>query len=164
MEETLHEIQVACFRLGADVYAVDIMRIKEIIRPQKLVSLPKAPSFVEGILNLRGRIVPVIDIGRRFNVQRSYSERTACLLIVAIGQRFVGLVVDEMIGVKSFPSRDLKPPPEVADGIRAEYLVGVCLIEDALVMLLNPDSFLSSQESSELGVFVSGSSAHEALR
>ncbi len=152
MNETLQDIQVASFRLGHDIYAVDIMRIKEIIRPQKLVSLPRFPSFVEGIINLRGRIVPVIDIGKRFNLPRSYNERTTCLLIVTVGQRLVGLVVDEMTGVISFPAKDLKPSPEVMDGIRAEYLVGVCLVDDALVMLLNPDTLLSGQETVELGM------------
>jgi purine-binding chemotaxis protein CheW len=152
MDETLHDLQVASFRLGHDIYAVDIMRIKEIIRPQKLVTLPRSPSFVEGIINLRGKIVPVIDIGKRFNLPRSFNGSTTCLLIVTIGQRLVGLVVDEMTGVISFPVRDLKPSPEVMDGIRAEYLVGVCLVDDSLVMLLNPDALLSGEETTELGM------------
>ena len=154
MEETLQELQVASFRLGKDVYAVDIMRIKEIIRPQKLVTLPLSPSFVEGILNLRGRIVPVIDIGKRFNLPKDRNDRTTCLLIITIGQRLVGLVVDEMNGVISFPTRDLRPSPEVMDGIRAEYLVGVCLVDDSLIMLLNPDTLLSGEEATELGKLV----------
>jgi len=68
MGNEIREIQVACFRLGDDIYAVDIMRIKEIIRPQKLASLPKAPSFVEGVLNLRGAVIPVIDLRKRFDM------------------------------------------------------------------------------------------------
>lgn len=154
MAESIQEIQVASFRLGQDIYAVDIMRIKEIIRPQKMVTLPSAPAFVEGIINLRGKIVPVVDIGKRFALERSGSDRTTCLLIVSIGRRLVGLVVDEMTGVVSIPARDLKPPPEVMNGIRAEYLVGVCLVGESLVMLLNPDTLLSVQETAELGMMV----------
>src|SRR5512147_1833810 len=82
MNTDIHEIQIACFRLGDDVYAVDIMRIKEIIRPQKLTSLPKSPSFVEGVLNLRGTVIPVIDLRKRFDFPDTVHDKNTRLLIV----------------------------------------------------------------------------------
>jgi purine-binding chemotaxis protein CheW len=150
MEDTFQEIQVACFRLGCDTYAVDIMRIKEIIRPQKLVVLPKSPSSVEGIINLRGNVVPILDLRKRFDLPTGTDEHLSRLLIVTIARRLVGLVVDEMIGVVTLPTKDLKPPPMVMEGVNAEYLIGVCLLGESLVMLLNLDTLLSGLETHEL--------------
>ncbi len=145
-----HEVQVACFRLGEDLYAADIMRIKEIIRLQKLANLPKSPAFVEGVLNLRGTVIPVIDLRKRFDIPAAPQGRDTRLLIVSMGRQILGLVVDEVTEVLSVPVKDIKPAPQVAKGVGAEYLVGVCLVKDSLIMLLNLDRILSDRESDEL--------------
>jgi len=150
MNTDIHEIQIACFKLGEDLYAIDIMRIKEIIRPQKLTSLPKAPQFVEGVLNLRGTVIPVIDLRKRFDFPASTLDRNTRLLIVTVGRQLLGLAVDEVTEVLTLNARDVKPPPQVVNGVSAEYLVGVCLAKDSLIMLLNIDTILSSRESIEL--------------
>jgi purine-binding chemotaxis protein CheW len=150
MNTDIHEIQIACFKLGEDLYAVDIMRIKEIIRPQKLTSLPKAPQFVEGVLNLRGTVIPVIDLRKRFDFAASPLDRNTRLLIVTVGRQLLGLAVDEVTEVLTLNARDVKPPPQVVNGVSAEYLVGVCLAKDSLIMLLNIDTILSDRESIEL--------------
>jgi purine-binding chemotaxis protein CheW len=150
MNTDMNEIQIACFRLGEDLYAVDIMRIKEIIRPQKLTSLPKSPPFVEGVLNLRGTVIPVIDLRKRFDFPDSSLDRNTRLLIVAVGRQLLGLAVDEVTEVLTLNARDIKPPPQVVNGVSAEYLVGVCLAKDSLIMLLNLDTILTDRESREL--------------
>ena len=146
----IDEVQVACFRLGEDSYAADIMRIKEIIRLQKLTTLPKSPLFVEGVLNLRGNVIPVVDLRKRFGLAVAPYDRDTRLLIVRVSMQVLGLVVDEVTEVISVPVKDIKPPPQVGRGIDAEYLVGVCLVKDALIMLLNLDRILSDRESEEL--------------
>jgi purine-binding chemotaxis protein CheW len=151
MVSDISEIQVACFRLGEDIYAVDIMRIKEIIRPQKLTTLPKAPSFVEGVLNLRGAVIPVIDLRKRFDMPAREIDQSRRLLIVSVGRHALGIVVDEVTEVITVPVADIKPPPQVARGGSSEYLVGVCLGHDSLIMLLNPDRLLTGRETAELG-------------
>lgn len=150
MNTDVHEIQIACFRLGEDLYAADIMRIKEIIRLQKLTSLPKAPAFVEGVLNLRGTVIPVVDLRKRFDLPAVSHSRDTRLLIVSVGKQLLGLVVDEVTEVISIPVKDIKPSPQLARGVGAEYLVGVCLARDSLIMLLNLDRILSDRESDEL--------------
>ena len=82
MTSDITEIQVACFRLLDDLYAVDIMRIKEIIRPQKLTALPKAPAFIDGVINLRGSVIPVVDLRKRFAMPaREFDSATRLLII-----------------------------------------------------------------------------------
>jgi purine-binding chemotaxis protein CheW len=153
-----NEIQIACFRLGEDLYAVDIMRIKEIIRPQKLTSLPKSPQFVEGVLNLRGTVIPVVDLRKRFDFASSLLDRNARLLIVTVGRQLLGLAVDDVTEVLTVNIRDIKPPPQVVNGVSAEYLVGVCLAKDSLIMLLNLDTILTDRESRELSALAATSS------
>jgi purine-binding chemotaxis protein CheW len=150
MNTDSHEIQIACFRLGDDVYAADIMRIKEIIRPQKLTSLPKSPAFVEGVLNLRGTVIPVIDLRKRFDFPVADHDKDTRLLIVTVGRQLLGLEVDEVTEVITLHVKNIKPPPQVVNGVSAEYLVGVCLAKDSLIMLLNLDKILTDRESSEL--------------
>ena len=152
MDSDIREIQIACFRLGEDLYAVDIMRIKEIIRPQKLATLPKAPSFVEGVLNLRGAVIPVIDLRKRFEMPERSIDLNRRLLIVTVAKHALGIVVDEVTEVVTVPVADIKPPPQIAHGAGAEYLVGVCLVKDSLVMLLNPDRLLTGREADQLGM------------
>lgn len=151
MHDEIQEVQVACFRLGEDLYAIDIMRIKEIIRPLRLTNLPKFPGFVEGIINLRGSVIPVIDLRKRFDLKECDISANTRLLIVSLAAQLLALVVDEVTEVVSVLTRDIKPPPQLGEGINCNYLIGVCLVKQDLIMLLNIDQLLSRQETSELG-------------
>ena len=150
MENEIREIQVACFLLDGEIYAVDIMRIKEIIRPQKLAVLPKTPPFVEGVLNLRGQVIPVIDLRKRFDMAPRKIDHNRRLLIISLAGCTIGLAVDEVTEVITVPVANIKPPPQITRGVDAEYLLGVCLADDSLIMLLSPDTLLSWRETAEL--------------
>ncbi len=146
MSGEITEIQVACFKLMDDLYAVDIMRINEIIRPQKLTVLPKAPAFIEGVINLRGTVIPVVDLRKRFDMPPRPSSASTRLLIIRVAGQSLGLVVDDVTEVITVPVKDIKPPPTVADGMAVYYLLGVCLAGDVLVMLLDIDKLLTTHE------------------
>jgi len=150
MASEIKEIQVACFRLMDDLYAVDIMRIKEIIRPQKLTYLPKAPSFIDGVINLRGAVIPVVDLRKRFDMPEREPGAATRLLIVRLSAQTLGLVVDDVTEVITVAVKDIKHPPAVSDGVIADYLLGVCLAGEVLVMLLDIDRIFSSREVSAI--------------
>jgi purine-binding chemotaxis protein CheW len=154
MNSDVREIQVACFCLKDDLYAVDIMRIKEIIRPQKLTPLPQAPSFIDGIINLRGAVIPVVDLRKRFDMPPRDLTISTRLLIVRLSGQTLGLVVDDVTEVITVPVNDIKPPPAISDGAIVNHLLGVCLSGDNLVMLLDIDRLLTTNEVSALGEFV----------
>lgn len=154
MNSEIKEIQVACFCLKDDLYAVDIMRIKEIIRPQKLTPLPQAPSFIDGIINLRGAVIPVVDLRKRFGMTAREVTASTRLLIVRLSSQTLGLVVDDVTEVITVPVKDIKPPPAVSDGVIVNYLLGVCLSGESMVMLLDIDKLLTTNEVSALGDFV----------
>lgn len=148
----LQEIQVACLKMAAGLYAVDIMRIKEIIRLPKLSPLPRALPFVEGVINLRGSVIPVVDLRKRFGLPPCDTPESARLLILSIEGQQLGLVVDEVTEMITVPVRELKPPPRGVRAVGSEYLIGLALVQEVPVLLLNIDSLLSFREKAELGI------------
>jgi purine-binding chemotaxis protein CheW len=140
MNRDIQDIQLACFRLGDNFFAVDIMRIKEIIQPQKLSPLPKASSVLDGVINLRGTVIPVMDLRKRFGMPPADSSVTGKLLIVSLARQILALVVDAVMEVITVPVKDIKPPLDDSLGIGMEYLLGVCLADERVYMLLDIDS------------------------
>lgn len=150
MKNDITEIQIACFRLLDDLYAVDIMRIREIIHPQKLTPLPKSPPFIDGVINLRGSVIPVVDLRKKFGMPARSESFATRLLIVRLAAQTIGLVVDDVTEVITVPVKEIKPPPAVSEGVLAEHLLGVCLSGESLVMLLDIDRLLTLSEVSAL--------------
>lgn len=153
METDIQEIKLVCFRLGADIYALDIMRVREIIKPLRLAGLPEAPSFVEGVINLRGSIIPVVDMRKRFGLPERADDGECRLLITVVARQPLALIVDAVTEVVSIPVRELRPPPPVVKVAGYRYLIGVCLVHDSMVLLINLDTILDDRESGELNGF-----------
>ena len=141
--------QFAMFSLGEENYAVDIGVIREIIRPLKITPLPGAPSFIEGVINIRGDVIPVMEMRKRFEVEgeREFPPR---MILVKVEDQWVGMIVDSVTEVIRVPVSDIKPPPKVMGGEGARYIDGVCQHADDLVVLLNLDEILSSEEKVSL--------------
>lgn len=144
------EIQLACFKVGSELYALDIMKIKEIIRPQKLTAIPKAPSFIEGVINLRGAVIPVADMRKRFDLPVSEETRKNRVVICSLAGKIIGLLVDEVTEVKRFSRKEIAPAPQFIKGPQADYFLGVARRDDDLIMLIDLEKVLSTNEKIEL--------------
>ncbi len=142
MTHEISDIQLACFSLGDGLFAVDIMRIREIVLPQKLSSLPRASRFLEGMINLRGAVIPVMDMRRRFGMGPADGQKTGKLLIVSLGRQLLAMAVDDVLEVITVPVADIKPPPEITDDSGVECLLGMCLANERVFMILDIDSLL----------------------
>lgn len=140
------EIQLACFRLADALYAVDIMRIKEIIRPQKLTMVPNAPVCVEGMINLRGLVIPIVDLRKRFGLPPLAENRKTRVIICALAGKFVGLMVDEVVEVRRYARHEVKPAPKFIQGKTAGLFLAVCQRESDLVMLVDLERILTLDE------------------
>jgi purine-binding chemotaxis protein CheW len=149
-KETRQEIQLACFRIGPELYGLDIMKIREIIRPQKLTPIPKAPSFVEGVINLRGVVIPVADMRKRFDQPLGNDPRTNRIMVCSLAGRMIGLLVDEVTEVRRYGRKEIAPAPQLIAGSHADYFLGVACRDDELVMLIDLERVLSSDEKIEL--------------
>ena len=140
------EIQLACFKVGSQLFALDIMSIKEIIRPQKLTPVPKSPSFIEGMIHLRGDITPVADLRKRFDQPTIETNRDTRIVICSVAGKTIGLLVDEVTEVKRIQRQDITPAPQLLTSPEANYFLGVARDNDNLIMLLDLDNILSTEE------------------
>lgn len=139
------EFQTVVFRLGQEHYALPIERVHEIIRLQPVTRLPRTARFMEGIINLRGNIVPVIDLRKRFELEAEQSPE-ARIVVAEVGDVRMGMVVDAVTEVLRI-SRDVVQPPEsfraLVDG---EFMTGVAKLEDRLIIILDLESLFSAGE------------------
>lgn len=145
MNRDLQEIRLACIRLGEVLFGVDIMRIKEIILPRKLSPLPSSSGCLEGVISLRGNLIPVMNLARRLGLASSLSGDSARLLIVRYAEMVMGLAVDDVIEVMTVPVGEIKPPPDM-DGSAYEYVLGACLSGESIVMILDIDALRDSDD------------------
>ena len=149
-EELRQEIQLACFRIGTEMYALDILRIKEIIRPQRLTPVPKAPAFIEGVINLRGVVIPVVDLRKRFDQPKTETDRKTRVIICGLSGKILGLMVDEVSEVRRYARHEIQAAPKFLKVKGAEFFLGVCRKDEDLVMLLDLERILSSDEKIDL--------------
>jgi purine-binding chemotaxis protein CheW len=143
-------LQVACFHVGTEEFGLDIMRIKEIINPVHITPVPRAPAFVEGIVELRGAFLPVVDLRKRFEKAATPLTRESKYVIVAIDQRIVGLIVDRVAEVKRIEREQIRPAPFVLGAGEARFFCGVVSFDGRVVMLIDLDEVLSAGEREEL--------------
>ena len=148
------EIQLVVFTLkqGDTVceYGVPITQVQEIIPMAKPTRLPQVPDFVEGIINLRGKIIPIIDLKKRFDMEATEITSDTRSVVVEVSGQTVGIIVDEVSEVLRLSKDNIEPPPAAIGGITAEYLTGVGKLEDRLLILLDVDKILTEQEKAEL--------------
>jgi purine-binding chemotaxis protein CheW len=155
------EIKLAVFRLDDQPYAIDIMKIKQIIRPLKITRLPKSPEFVEGVINLRGVVIPVMDMRKRFGLPSRAEGAETKVIVASVDRRIVGIIVDDVSEVVPVPRSEIQPPPRMIRGVEAEYLLGVCRYQDEILLILNLDEILTAEEKVTLSV-LSGPSARKS--
>lgn len=140
------EIRLTIFTVGEEEYAINIMKVVEILRPQKVTRIPNTPDFIEGLINLRGKVIPVIDLRKRFGIKSTPGHENERTLLTRVGGEIVGLLVDDVREVCILPKSDIVPPPTMVKGIRTEYLEGVGKIGERLIIILNLDKILSTEE------------------
>ncbi len=140
------ERQLVVFQLGGELYGVEISRVHEIIRLQTVTRVPRAPAFVEGVINLRGKVIPVVDLRRRFGLPSAEHTRASRIVVVEIGDQVVGIIVDGVSEVLRVGESTVEPPSPVVAGIDSEYIHGIAKLPDRLVILLDLDRVLARDE------------------
>lgn len=145
------ELKVIVFALGEEEYGVEVDKVQTIERMLPLTRVPKTPAFVKGVINLRGVVVPVIDLRGRFNLTETEYTDNSRIIIVAVNDIEVGLIVDSANDVIDVNEDCIEDPPEVVGGIKAKYLRGVAKLEnDRLLVMLNLDQVLNKEEIIQL--------------
>ncbi len=149
-EDTLKNMYLT-FRLGKEDYGIEIRYVTEIVGMQKITEVPDMPVFVKGVVNLRGQVIPVLDMRLRFNMEsRDYDERT-CIIVVNIGGSQVGLVVDTVNEVRNIDDDQISPPPKTAGADSAQYIQGMGKVGEEVIILLEGQRLLRDADVAALG-------------
>jgi purine-binding chemotaxis protein CheW len=147
---TEEQQQYLTFLLGGEMFAIGILNIKEIIEYGSLTTVPMMPEFIRGVINLRGAVVPVIDLSARFGHNQSSITRRSCIVIIEVqtgGEKHdVGVVVDSVSEVLEIPAAEIEPPPTFGAKIRADFIEGMGKVSGKFVIILNVDRVLSVEE------------------
>ncbi len=139
------ELQLVIFRLAKEEYGLPITKVQEINRLVPITKLPQTPSFMEGIINLRGRIIPVIDLRKRFSLPANEQSEDNRIIIVEVNGQTVGIIVDAVTEVVRLAGASIEPPPPTFI-LDAQYIHGVGKLDERLLILLDIDKILTSQE------------------
>jgi purine-binding chemotaxis protein CheW len=139
-------LQLVTFNIGDEEFGVDILKVQEIIRTMEITKVPNSPVFVEGLINLRGRVIPIIDLRRRFNLAQRDHDNYTRIVVIEIHGMVIGFVVDSVSEVLRIPSNTVEPAPLIVSGIDSEYIKGVGKLENRLLILLELEKLLSSEE------------------
>ncbi|WP_343731997.1 chemotaxis protein CheW [Duganella sp.] len=146
--------QYLTFMLGSEVYAIGILGIKEIIEYGELTTVPCLPAFIRGVINLRGAVVPVVDLAARFGRQAGAPTRRTCVVIVEAraddATHDIGIMVDAVNAVLDIPPAQIAPPPAFGAAIRADFIAGMGKVRDRFVILLDSDRVLAVDELAQL--------------
>jgi purine-binding chemotaxis protein CheW len=139
-------LEFLTFTLGAEHYGLNIMRVKEIRGYEPVTKIANAPPFIKGVLNLRGDIVPIVDLRLKFDVgEATYNELTIVIML-HIGERIVGIVVDAVSDVINIGIEEVKPPPQFGVAFDSQYLHGLVPMNEQMIILLNIEALISSKE------------------
>lgn len=142
--------QFVSFVVGGEEFGVNILTVQEIIRPVDITRVPHAPEFVEGVINLRGRILPVIDLRTRFGFPKRENDEETRIVVVEVQDQVIGFMADSVREVLRVDATTIEPAPELAVGIDAHYLRGVAKLDDHLLILLDLEGILTTDEAEAL--------------
>jgi purine-binding chemotaxis protein CheW len=145
MKDQMSEEQLVVFELAGESYGVEISRVQEIDRMQAITVVPQAPPFVEGVINLRGRITPVVDLRTRFGLPKAEPTPLTRIVVVKAGEEWVGLVVDAVSEVLRIPVDAIEPPSAMVTTAESTYLRGIAKLESRLIILLDLDRVLDKE-------------------
>ena len=139
-------LQLVTFAIGEEEFGIDILKVQEIIRTMAITKVPNSPPHVEGVINLRGKVIPVIDLRSRFLLESKPHDSQTRIIVVDLHRVVIGFVVDGVSEVLRIQSNTVEPPPPVVSGIESEYIKGVGKLDDRLLILLDLDKLIPIEE------------------
>jgi len=143
-------LQLVSFSVGQEEFGVDILKVQEINRMVEITRVPNASEFVSGVINLRGKVIPVIDLRRRFGIGKKDNDKNTRIIVVELTGRVLGFVVDAVNAVLRIPRSVTEPPPPMVAGIGSECITAIGKLEDRLLILLDLERVLTIEEDVQL--------------
>lgn len=138
-----HSLQMITFRLGAELYGIDILKVRELITYTQCTGIPNMPNFIKGMINLRGMVIPVIDLRLRFGIGTPSYDKYTVIIVVQVAGRLSGLIVDTVADVIAVANEAVQPAPDHLTSVDTRFLSGVVKVRDDMVILLDPNHLLA---------------------
>lgn len=142
------------FKLAEEEYGLEILKVREIIGMMEVTKVPRTPDYVRGVVNLRGKVIPVIDLRKKFNMAETEDTIQTCIIVVAVQQGEdnveIGVLVDSVSEVLDIPAQDIEDPPTFGSDFNSDFILGMAKAEDSVKILLNIDKVLTASEISSL--------------
>jgi len=139
-------LQLVSFNIGEEEFGVDILKVQEIIRLVEITRVPNAPVFVEGVINLRGKVIPVIDLRKRLGLPSIAANSETRIVVVEIENKIIGFLVDCVNEVLRISRSITEPPPAIISGINSDYITAIGKLEDRILILLDLEKILNTSE------------------
>ena len=139
-------LQLVSFKIGSEEFGVDILKVQEINRMVEITKVPQAPHYVEGVINLRGKVIPIVDLRTRFGLEGKEYDKDTRIVVVDISGNIMGMVVDSVSEVLRLPADTIEPAPEIAAGVNSEYIKGVAKLDDRLLIFLDLSKVIDVSE------------------
>ena len=149
--ESTDLLQLVSFKIGNEEFGVDILKVQEINKMVAVTKVPNSPSFVEGVINLRGKVIPIVDLRTRLGLEKVEQTKDTRIIVVDVDSRIIGFIVDSVSEVLRIPVNITEAPPEIATGVNSEFIKSVGKLDDRLLILIDLDKILSSTEKNEIG-------------
>jgi purine-binding chemotaxis protein CheW len=144
--DSIDILQLVSFKLDEIEYGIDILSVHEILRIPEITRLPNTPEYIKGVINLRGNVIPVVDIRLRFGMQQVALTELSRIIVVEIGEKLVGLLVDNVYQVIRLSRSRIDEPHDLIEGISTEFISGIGRLQDRLIVILRLDNILFSDE------------------
>ncbi|GAB3538489.1 chemotaxis protein CheW [Noviherbaspirillum agri] len=144
-------MEILAFRLGNEDYALEIGKVQELRGYDAVTALAKAPDFIKGVINLRGVIVPIIDMRLKFKCSQATYDRFTVVIVLNVAQRTIGMVVDSVSDVVTLDANDIKPAPGMGTVVDTAYIIGIAPVDDRMLIVVDIAQLLSSDEIGLLG-------------
>lgn len=145
--DSVQILQLVTFTLGGEEYAVDILKVQEINRMKEITRVPNAPYYVEGVINLRGKVIPVVSLRKMFGLPEEENRMNQKIMIMDIQGTTIGLIVDTVSEVLRISANIVEPPPAMTYNVSTEFISGIAKLEDRLIILLDMDRLIGKEES-----------------
>ena len=142
----LDSLQVVCFKVGIEEYGIEILKVQEILKLPKVTKLPKSAAYIMGVIDLRGKVIPIINLSKRFSHEAREGSTDKRAIVVDIRGKQIGLAIDTVSHVVKFDAGNIEPPPPTLKGISGRYIIGVAKHNQGYVIILDIDKIFSSEE------------------
>jgi len=150
-EKSSLEGKFLTFVLSSEEYGIEILKVREIIGLMDITSVPQTPDYMKGVINLRGKVIPVIDLRMKFSMPEEEHTQETCVIVVEVNSTSIGIIVDSVSEVSDIAGEEIENAPKFGQDIDTSFIMGLGKVKDKIVILLDIDSVLSSEELEMVG-------------